>query len=732
MKVEELSKHGISEEYIQKFKEEKILELYAHQADIINKGLFKDKNLVISLPTAGGKTLIATISMIDKLTKTHGKIIYLVPLVSLANEKYDYFKNFFGEKYKVAISVGDFDSTDPWLKDYDIIIASNEKMDSLLRHNVPWASQISLIICDEIHLLNDTSRGPTLEILITKLRELVPKAQILALSATIKNADELTKWLNGTLVLSDFRPVKLYQGIAYNSKISFPHEPRRAYELKDEELEEAILENTLSLQKQCLFFVSTRKNAESLSERLCKIVKFNLKKQEHFQLEVLSNEIESSLETPTKQCKKLAKCVQNGVAFHHAGLVGKQKRLIENNFKNGLIKAIIATPTLSYGVNLPATRCIIRDAKRYYPGIGAMYIPVLEYFQMVGRAGRPTWDSWGESILLAKSEEDAQDLTDHFICGEPENITSKLAVEPVLRMHTLALIATEFCKSEKSLLEFFSKTFYAFHYGDMYLVEEKILDTLDQLEEWKFILRKQGKLIPTRIGKRISELYIDPLTAHVFIEALSVAAKRKEIEAFSFLQLISNTIEMRPLLSVRSGEFSEIQQLLIEKEKLILQNIPEEYDLEFEDFFKSIKTSLMFEDWTNESTEDQILTKFRVAPGELRGKLSLADWLVYSLQELSLLLGYKDILKEIRKSRIRLQYGIKEELISLVRLRDVGRIRSRILYRAGLTSIQKLREIPYDRLSMIIGPKVAKSIKDQLEGKKEIKKEEKQITLKRF
>jgi helicase len=730
MKIEELIKYGISEEYIQKFREEKINELYPPQADIIKKSLFKEKNLVVSMPTAGGKTLIATISMIEKLSKKQGKIIYIVPLVSLANEKYDYYKEFFGGKCKVTISIGDFDSTDPWLKDYDIIIASNEKMDSLLRHQVPWINQINLIIYDEVHLLNDSSRGPTLEILMTKLKETIPRAQILAISATIKNANELAKWLNATLVLSDFRPVKLYQGIAYDTKIKFPQETHTTYELNNQDTEEAIIENTLNLNKQCLFFVSTRRGSESLAERLGKIVNLKLKRGERFQLEILSKEIENVLETPTKQCKKLAKCIKNGVAFHHAGLVGKQKRLIEENFRKGFIKVICATPTLALGVNIPAFRAIIKDVKRYYPGFGAVYIPVLEYYQMIGRCGRPQYDSYGESILIAKNEDDANDLTEHFIFGEPENIISKLAVEPVLRMHTLALLASEFCKSEKSLLEFFSKTFYTFHYGDTSLVEEKILGILDMLEDWKFIVRKREKIIPTRIGKRVSELYIDPLTAHNFIEILSTAIKRNEIEPFSFLHTISNTIEMRPLLSVRSNEFSEIETLLLEREKSILQETPEEYDLEFEDFFKSFKTALMFENWIDEATEDQILTKFRVAPGELRGRLKIADWLVYSLQELALLLGYKDILREIRKLKIRLQYGIKEELISLVRLRDVGRIRSRILYRAGLTSIQKLREIPYDRLSLIVGPKTAKSIKDQLEGKKELKKEEKQTILK--
>jgi helicase len=726
MKIEELSDYRIPEQYIQKFKEEKIFELYPPQADIVRKKLFQERNLVISLPTAGGKTLIASLATINKLLKSKCKIVYMVPLVALANEKYQYFKNLFDKKYKVAISVGDFDSTDPWLADYDIIVCTTEKLDSLIRHGVNWIKEVGLVIVDEIHLLQDPSRGPTLEILLTRLKEMVPRAQMFALSATIKNADEIAKWLNAVLVISDFRPVKLYEGVSFNSKIQFYERP--SYDLSNLETEAAILENTLNLKKQALFFVSTRKYAESLAEKLIKITRSSLGKSESFHLETLANEIENVLEIPTKQCKRLSACIRNGVAFHHAGLLGKQRRLIENNFKSGLIRAITATPTLALGVNLPAFRVVIRDAKRYYSGLGYVYIPVLEYKQMTGRAGRPQYDQFGESILVAKSEEDAQDLVDRFVMGEPESITSKLAVEPILRMHTLALIASEFCKSEKALLEFFSKTFYAFQYGEISLIEERILNILENLVVWGLIVIKKGKLIATRLGKRVSELYIDPYTAHQFIEALKKTSKRK-ITSLSFLQTISNTIEMRPLLSVRSGEFSELNETIVNKENQFLQEIPDDWELEFDDFLKSVKTALMFEDWINESTEDQLLTKYRITPGELRGRLTNADWLVYSLQEIALLLGYKNILKDMRKLRICLSYGIREELITLVKLKQVGRVRARKLFGAGLKSIDALKKVPLERLSSIVGPKVASTIKEQLGERVKKIKEEKQVTL---
>ena len=154
-------------------------------------------------------------------------------------------------------------------------------------------------------------------------------------------------------------------------------------------------------------------------------------------------------------------------------------------------------------------------------------------------------------------------------------------------------------------------------------------------------------------------------------------------------------------------------------------------DLEFEDFMKSVKLSLIFEDWLNESTEDKILTKFKVAPGELRGRLELADWLIYSLNELALLQGYKDILTSVRKLRIRMRYGIRDELIPLVRLKGIGRVRARKLFNASLTSLEKLRITPVESIAKIIGIKVANDVKKQLGEKTELK-EEKQSTLGKF
>jgi len=719
MKVDELIKFGFKENWIEKIKNRKIEELYPPQKEFVERRLF-EKSCIVSTPTASGKTLMAIFAIINTLERGR-KILYTSPLVALSFEKYEEFSKFFNE-YKVAISVSDFDSSDPWLQNYDIIVATNEKVESLIRHGAEWIRDVGLLILDEIHLITDLSRGPTLEILITKMRKLVKNLQIVGLSATIRNANELAEWLNAELLESDFRPVKLYQAVAYDSKIKFPG--NQTIELKKElELEDAIVNDTLNKGKQILIFCSTRKSAEALAERLTKVVGNKLGKRDSELLAKLSEEIENVLEVPTEQCKKIAKCIKSGIAFHHAGLVGKQRRLIEENFRNGLIKVLVATTTLAAGVDLPAFRVLIKEAKRYHPLYGSIYIPILEYYQMIGRAGRPRFDSYGESIISAKNEDEAEELIERFIFGKPEPITSKLASEPTLRMHVLALIASDFCKKKKSLFGFFSSTFFAFKYDDISIIEEKIEDILQQLKEWSFITIENEKIEATRLGKRISELYIDPLTGKIFVDGLKNCNNFTE---FSFLHLISSSIEMKPLLSVKMSEFEEIESVINTRKNEILLEIPSD-DYEYEEFEKSVKMSRILEDWINEKTEEEIMQKYSLTPGELYSLLQIADWLLYSLHEIALILRKKNVLTPLKKLRVRIEKGVREELLPLVSLEGIGRVRARKLYNAGFKSFDDLRKAPMESIARIIGEKTAIKVKKQIEGKEDVK--EKQASL---
>ncbi|MBI3413564.1 MAG: DEAD/DEAH box helicase [Candidatus Aenigmarchaeota archaeon] len=1200
------------------------------QKESVDAGVLNGENLVVSAPTASGKTLIAELAMLRCVLEKKKKTVYIVPLRALASEKYETFK----EKYekvgiKIAISIGDYDSSDSWLEKYDVIILTSEKFDSLLRRDISWISSIGLVVADEIHIIGDQNRGPTMEILLTKLKRLT-KAQFIALSATIKNAREIANWLDAKVVESDYRPVKLYEGVYAEGKIGFYG--KESVNLDGDELPEIkIVHDTAKKNKQSLVFMATRKSAEATAERISEYMNDKLSSTDTAELKKLSEEILNVLEYPTKQCERLAKCVKGGIAFHHAGLVSKQRKLIENGFRNNLIKAIAATPTLcldgnteiwnfmkrtriedtskgmslalkgndvvevpvqginnlkspkrmikittvsgnsitvtpnhemmvkkqgkqalvqagnckkggriatvgnipivqfknpkwsdfvidhtlpfpdeeldkrtfyiiglmlgdgysgaetnndrikykgspsivgrdallfkevkrlcnkrkihyretknvygvpqlvlsksnwfreflvrcgidagskkyislrllsadrnllkwlvkglfdtdgwvekrtkrvcfsnisvnlikdvrmallrygivtrarnregkklkmhrkiyyskdskelsinhsasiknfftkigfllerknnklkgvynslnkdllkvackkckytvhadvfggrtktqkiwgrqkrsivmllgregsltsrhvrarlncspfrregrldhhfafisrnkegntkiwklnrlgyyvyrnillkkreiknffnklhfcpfckkiliktlrkswrendfsgdifwdiiksvtttkpsgkfvydvilpedgtnshlfaangflvhnSMGINLPAYRVVIRDAKRFYALTGWSYIPVLDYQQMCGRAGRPQFDTHGESILIAKSLNEGEDLAERYIMGETEEIYSKLASEPVLRVQILALIATETCNSIQSVYDFFSRTFYGLQYGSSSELAEKIDAIIDFLKGQRFVEQLDDKLRATVIGKRVSELYIDPDTAVKIIAGLK-NSKGAQVDSSALIELLTTALEMRPYLNVRQREFNDLYEKISSAE--LLHEMPDEWDYDYEESLKSFKTALMACDWMNEATEEQIFEIYGLTPGELHNKISILDWLFYSAQEIAILLGAKEIIKDLRKTRVRIVYGIKEELLPLVKLRDIGRFRARRLFNAGFVSIEKLREAPEITIATLLGPNVAKSVKRQLSGKEDEK-----------
>lgn len=700
-------------------KENKIEKLNPLQEAAIKIGILKGKNLVVSSPTSSGKTLLAEIAGLNTVFNKKQKMIYLCPLVALAREKYEDFKRKY-EKLgiKVALSVGNFDSADPWLQNYSWIILSNEKCDSLIRHGAQWINEVGLIVADEIHLLNDFERGPTLEILLTILKEILPNAQFLAFSATIKNAQEIGEWIGAEILRSNFRPVPLFKGIFFKDKIRMFG--RENYILKGDNFpEEAIVENTLLMKKQLIFFLSSRKNAEALAQRLSSLVFHFLEKEEEKELEKVAEKIEKVLEVPTEQCKRLVQCIKRGVAFYHSGLLFSQRILIEDNYKKRLIKVLTSTTALASGTNFPNFRSIVRDVKRYYPGLGSIYLPVLEVEQMFGRSGRPQYDSWGEGILIAKNKEEEKELEEYYIKGELEEISSQIATESALRMHILSLIASRFCKSQNNLIEFLGKTFFGKKYGEISLLKEKVQKILFILEDWGFIETKLEKnfsdieLIATRLGKRISQLYLDPLTANILIENLKNCQKANE---FTLLCLLAKSSELKPSPNLRVKDSLLIEQEIFKNEEYFFFQIPDEFDEEYEEFLREVKLAKIFSFWIEEKTEREIMENFNITPGELRSRLEILDWLFYSILEIAKILAFEvDILKAIKKLRIRCYYGIKEELIPLVKLEGIGRIRARLLFNSGIKNFEDLKKVEIVTLVKILNSqKLAKEIKKQI------------------
>ncbi|MCC7574226.1 DEAD/DEAH box helicase [Candidatus Woesearchaeota archaeon] len=219
MKLTELKKE-IPKNIYEILENKKFEELRPSQTKAIKQGLFKEKNQLICTPTASGKTLVAEMSFLNTILNKKQKAVYIVPLRALATEKYYSFKETYTE-IKTGLSTGELDSEDTALGNNDLIIVTSEKFDSLLRHKTPWIKKLGTIIIDEIHLLNDPNRGPTLEIVIAILKKELPKAQIIGLSATIGNPEQLAQWLNAELIKDTWRPVKLKKGVYLEGEIHF-------------------------------------------------------------------------------------------------------------------------------------------------------------------------------------------------------------------------------------------------------------------------------------------------------------------------------------------------------------------------------------------------------------------------------------------------------------------------------------------------------------------------------
>ncbi len=694
MKIEQLEVDGQIKNVLA---EMGIKELYPPQAEAIPYVL-KGENVVMAVPTAAGKSLVAYLGAV-KAALEGKKSVYMVPLRALAREKYEDLLVFEKIGVRVGISTGDLEGSGEHLSRYDIIVCTNEKADSLLRHGAGWLNQVKVVIADEIHLINDASRGPTMEVNLAKFM-LMEGMQIIGLSATIKNAKEMAEWLDAILIESDWRPVPLKEGVLFGKKIYFLDGTSK--EIKKASVS-GLVEDVLEGNGQALVFVNTRRSAQSTAEKLKDVCCQYLDGVEE-ELKKLAEEMRR--EEGNMVAKRLAACIEKGVAFHHAGLDNRMRKYVEDNFRKGMIKCIVATPTLAAGVNTPARRVVINNLWRYSQAEGYMQpIPVMEIKQMMGRAGRPGYDEKGEAILIAKNKMEKERLWNDYLMADVEPVFSKLASEPALRMHLLAIIATGFAISWDEINEFLRKTFYVHTLG--IIPREKLWEILDFLERNEFIESKGEKWRATLFGYKTMTLYIDPLSALIMREAL----KEKRGDEFSYLHAICATPDMRCLYLGRKDEWVEEKA----KEEKFLLSPPSIYNGDYDFFLSEVKTASLLEDWINERKEDEMIVKYQVGPGDIHARVETAEWLLHAMQELARLFNF-DAVSFLSKLKLRVKYGCREELLNLVTLRGIGRVRARILYRNGFRSIDMLRRASVERLASLpgIGMAIAKQIKEQV------------------
>ncbi len=675
------------------------------QEKCVKKGF--SKSLIVSAPTASGKTIAAELFMLQTTLNENKKVIYTCPLRALASEHYSDFKKKYSKQasvshIKFAVSTGDLDSSSSYLKNFDVIMTTYEKLASLLRHKAEWLNDVGGVIIDEMHEL-DSDRGPVLEIALTQMQINNPALKVLGLSATIPNAGEMSKWLNAELVESDFRPTKLKEGVLLETQAEYNDNTKEKGSLEE------IIEANLANGKQMLVFMNARKRAESMAKKMAELTSKTIPSAQKTQLAKIAQEALEALESPTEQCASLAESIKQASAFHHAGLVGKQRELVEENFRNGKIRILCATPTLAAGVNTPADIVIIPSMYRFEK-FGMDLIAVREYKQMAGRSGRPKFSTEGKSIVVSTSEAQKEMFFEKYVNGKTEAILSRLGIIPVLRTHILALIATEYITSIKTIESFFEKTLYAHQLQNMGELIDNVLEIIESLEEYGFIKRENSgeTFKATLLGKRVSDLFLDPESAHELITALK---ERKTFNSLSYLYAWVNCTEFSPWMNppakakpiILEEMASRSDELPFRQEKTMFESEA------LEKFF----SAMMLEQWINEKHESELFTNYGLAPGLLFGKTQIIEWLSYATIELSKVLGIEKHLINSQKLGRRVKYGVKEELLALVELKGIGRVRARKLFNAGIKKVSEVKNnLP--KVEAILGKKVADSIKNQL------------------
>lgn len=702
MDSDKLVEYGIPTKYIDILRNRGITVLNPIQEEAIRRGLLKGKNLVVTAPTASGKTLIGELAMVKAID--NGMVaVYLTPLKALANEKYREFRELDKIGVRVGITTGDYDRKGEELSDYNLIVATYERFDSLLRLKPSWISRVGCVVVDELHLLMDPERGPVIEMIIARL--LKQNVHLVGLSATIGNPEILAKWIRGEIIVSDWRPVKLVEGY-YNrdrGEIVFMdgRVEKVTYRVGDSLLN--IVLHNLSRDIQTLVFIHNRKKVEEYAEKTLDFINGSI---QHLPFEI----IDRLSESPSRiERERLSKLLLKGVAFHHAGLSSVARSVVEEAFLKRAVKVVYATPTLALGVNLPARRVLV-SVKRYDPSYGTYrFIPVFEYKQMAGRAGRPRFDQFGEAIVYDTDPSNAY----NYVKGKVEPIFSYLGGERSLRINVLSLIASGEASNINEIIDIFRNTLYYSLSMDRIWISSAITRTVKNLIDWNMVETRGSELIATKLGRITSYTYLDPLSVVRYFKLL-----RRNPDIFYFLYLITLTPDYNrskpyvPSKIIDDYEDEAYQYI----GSIGLSDEIEKGELDEYLVLQSYVHAKLLYDWINEVDEDTIMSKYGVGPGDIYSISETSSWISYALSRVEEVVGGRDRSVLLDKLSTRLKYGVREDALELVKLEGIGRVRARILISNGIKTLEELAKTPINKLMSLptFGRRIVEKIIEQL------------------
>ncbi|NXK11814.1 HELQ Helicase, partial [Herpetotheres cachinnans] len=704
--------------------------LYEWQHDcLMLESLQQRKNLIYSLPTSGGKTLVAEIIILQELLCRQKDVLMILPYVAIVQEKvwiqglssFGIELGFLVEEY--AGSKGRFPPIKRRIKK-SLYIATIEKGHGLVNSLIETEriDDLSLVVVDELHMLGEGSRGSTLEITLAKILYASKNTQIIGMSATLNNVGDLQKFLQAEYYTNNFRPVELKEYVkigdtiySVDSKTENGFTFSRLLNFKySSNLEKADPDHIIALVTEvipkysCLIFCPTKKNCENVTSMVCKYLKKEFRahraKEKQDLIKHLKNIGNGSI------CPVLKQTIPYGIAYHHSGLTNDERKSIEEAYSAGVLCLLACTATLAAGVNLPARRVILRA-----PYVANDFLKKNQYKQMIGRAGRAGIDSAGESILIVQEKD--KHLVQDLVNSPLENCYSNLLLELTKGMQSLflSLVGLKIAVTYEEVNNFMCGTLLGVQ--QHLLSKEKSLseiikDGLENLIEKGLLKGRVSEkdnnskctLTITPLGKATYKGSIDLAYCNLLYRELKKGLEGLVLESNLHLLYLATPYDMTfncsPDWMIYLRQFSQLSAA--EQKVADILGVPESFitkKASGQAIRKNVDSAvvnrlyLSFVLYTllKETNIWSVSEKFNMSRGYVQNLLnsaaSFASCVLHFCEELKEFWVYKALLTELTKQ---LTYCVKTELIPLMEVAGVLEARAKQLYNAGYKTLAHL------------------------------------------
>lgn len=709
----------------------KITKFREWQANLFARSDWQEgKNAIVVVPTSGGKTVAADVAIAQAIDgNKHAKAILALPFVALANEKHsEYVSRFFNQNVRAFyMNIGG-----PDFHQGHIAVCTYEKAHSLLNSALTsgYANRIKIVVIDEVHMIGDENRGPVIEALIVKLMLMKHKPRIVGLTATVNESDaiRLARWINGFEFITQNRPSQIrqfYKGADGSlSRITDNQELRPFIKLKSipEDNNHLLdpIRTYLSREPSTLMiiFVNTRAETHQIAELLAVKLYDNtidlpkLKPPPPDIVTARSKLIEKLYSVTGVVDKQIANCIAVGIGVHHAGLLMEERKLIEDAARNKTLCLLVATTTLSAGVNISnVSRVFIMNIYRWTPR-GNILIPAAQFTQMIGRAGR-TEKRPGEAFIIAhtNNENEKTDILNYSKHIIPD-IIPHLADEGHVDRFYLQCLSTKLISPKDGLVTFLSQSLSGVkdiesvskRLVELKLVDERNLEAtpLGRAIAGSSLSIEEGMELELIVKKIQRSLCFDDECHLLYIcipSSLASTLKKESYDSRNWNEIILNHMHIIKLITG-----------LNEREIEHLQDLPHIYggngriNPVVDSDLDRVYAAVILYDLINEVPLAIIQKKYKVDRGFIQNLQMQSASYAGQASRFCELYGAVLLSTTLNRFRQRLNFAARSELLSLMVLPACNKIIARKLYDCGITSPVEISVLNTDALASLLTP----------------------------